>query len=66
MSGEQLGQRVLAAQSGISSDAMRNGKVHLGDFNRFAEITKQHAAVPFYSEPTSDCRSTRSALGPSV
>ena len=53
MSGEQLGQRVLAEQSGISSDAMRKGKVHLGDFNRFAEITQQHAAVPFYMEPTS-------------
>jgi replicative DNA helicase len=54
MSGEQLGQRVLAEQSGISSDAIRKGKVHLGDFNRFAEITQPHAAVPFYIEPTSD------------
>jgi replicative DNA helicase len=53
MSGEQLGQRVLAEQSGISSDAMRKGKVHLGDFNRFAEIMQQRAAVPFYIEPTS-------------
>jgi replicative DNA helicase len=54
MSGEQLGQRVLAEQSGISSDAMRKGQVKLGDFHRFAQITQQHDAVPFYIEPTSD------------
>jgi replicative DNA helicase len=54
MSGEQLGQRVLAEQSGISSDAMRKGQVQQGDFHRFAEITQQHAAVPLYIEPTSD------------
>jgi replicative DNA helicase len=54
MSGEQLGRRVLAEQSEISSDAMRKGDVHLGDFHRFAEITQQHAAMPFYIEPTSD------------
>jgi replicative DNA helicase len=33
---------------------MRKGKVHARDFNRFAEITQQHATVPFYIEPTSD------------
>jgi replicative DNA helicase len=54
MSGEQLGQRVLTEQSGISSDAMRKGQVKLGDFHRFAEITQQHAGVPFYIEPTAD------------
>jgi replicative DNA helicase len=54
MSGEQLGQRVLAEQSGISCDAIRKGQVKPGDFHRFAEITQQHAAVPFYIEPTSD------------
>jgi replicative DNA helicase len=54
ISGEQLGQRVLAEQSGVASDAMRKGKVHARDFNRFAEITQQHATVPFYIEPTSD------------
>jgi len=53
MSGEQRGQRVLVEQIGISSDAMRKGKVHLGDFNRFAEIA-QHAVVPSSIEPTSD------------
>jgi replicative DNA helicase len=53
MSGEQLGQRVLAEQSGISCDAIRKGQVKPGDFHRFAEITQQHAAVPFYIEPTS-------------
>ena len=54
MSGEQLGQRVLAEQGRISSDAMRKGKVQEGDFHRFAEITQQHATVPFSIEPTSD------------
>ena len=54
MSGEQLGQRLLAEQSRISSDAMCKGKVHQGDFHRFAEITQQHAAVPFSIELTSD------------
>jgi replicative DNA helicase len=54
MSGEQLGQCVMAEQSGISSDAMRKGQVKAGDFHRFAEITQQHAGVPFYIEPTSD------------
>ena len=54
MSGEQLGQRVLAEQSGISSDAMRKGRVQAGDFHRFAEITHQHATVPLYIEPTSN------------
>jgi replicative DNA helicase len=54
MSGEQLGQRVLAGQSGISSDAIRKGQVQQGDFHRFAEITQQHATVPLYIEPTSN------------
>jgi replicative DNA helicase len=54
MSGEQLGQRVLPEQSGISSDAMRKGQVQQGDFHRFAEITQQHAAVPLYIKPTFD------------
>jgi replicative DNA helicase len=45
---------VLAEQSGISSDAMRKAQVKQGDFHRFAKITQQHAAVPFYIEPTSD------------
>jgi replicative DNA helicase len=54
MSGERLGQRVMAEQAGISSDAMRKGQVKQGDFHRFAEITQQHADVPFYIEPTSD------------
>jgi replicative DNA helicase len=54
MSGELLGQHVLAEQSGISSDAMRKGQVQKGDFHRFAAITQQHAAVPFYIEPASD------------
>jgi replicative DNA helicase len=54
MSGEQLGWRVLAEQRGISSDAMRKGKVPLEDFNRFTEITQKHAAVPFSIELTSD------------
>jgi len=54
MSGKQLDQRVLAEQSGISSDAMHKGQVKLGDFHRVAEITQQYDAVPFYTEPTSD------------
>jgi replicative DNA helicase len=33
---------------------MRKGQVKPGDFHRFAEITQQHAGVPFYIEPTSD------------
>jgi replicative DNA helicase len=41
MSGEQLGQRVLAEQSGISSDVMRKGRVQKGDFHRLAEITQR-------------------------
>ena len=53
MSGEKLGQRVLAEQSELSSDTLRKGKAQPGDFQRFAEITQQHAAVPFYIEPTS-------------
>ena len=32
---------------------MPKGKVRLGDFNRFAESTQQHAAVPFSIEPPS-------------
>jgi replicative DNA helicase len=54
MSDEQLGQRVLAEQSEISSDLMRKGQVRAGDFHRFTEITQQHTEVPFYIEPTSN------------
>jgi replicative DNA helicase len=53
-SGEQLGQRVLAEQSGILSEAMRKGQVRARNFHRFAEITQQHAALPLYIEPTSN------------
>jgi replicative DNA helicase len=53
MSDEQLAMRVLAEQSGISSDAMRKGRVKPGDFHSFAAITQQHADVPFYIETTS-------------
>jgi replicative DNA helicase len=45
--------RVLAEQSGISSDAMRKGQVRARDFHSFAAITRQHADVPFYIETTS-------------
>jgi replicative DNA helicase len=54
MSDEQLGQRVLAEQSGISSDLLRKGQVRAGDFNSFTAITQQHASVPFYIESTSN------------
>jgi replicative DNA helicase len=54
ISGEQLGQRVLAEQSGILSEAMRKGQVRARDFHRFAEITQQDAALPLYIEPTSN------------
>jgi replicative DNA helicase len=52
MSADQLATRILADQSGISSDAIRKGQLKEDDFRRFVEASQMLAQVPFYIDDT--------------
>ena len=52
MSADQLATRILADQSGISSDAIRKGQLKEDDFRRFVEASQKLAQVPFYIDDT--------------
>jgi replicative DNA helicase len=66
MSGEQLGQRVLAEQSGISCDAIRKGQVKPGISTALLRSRSSMPPCRSISNRLPICRSTRSVLGPGV
>jgi replicative DNA helicase len=52
MSSEQLATRILAEESGISSNEIRKGEVSKDDLYRFIEASNQIASKPFYIDDT--------------
>ena len=52
MSADQLATRILAEQSGISSEALRMGKISRDDFQRLSFASQQLAELPLYIDDT--------------
>jgi replicative DNA helicase len=52
MSAEQLATRILAEESGVSSDRIRRGDVRQNDFDRFVAVSQQLSALPLYIDDT--------------
>ena len=52
MSAEQLATRVLAEESGVSSDRIRRGDVSRDDFDKFVQASQHLAALPLYFDDT--------------
>ncbi len=65
MSAEQLATRILAEESGVSSDRIRRGEVRREDFDKFVAV-EPAARRPCRSISTIPrrCRSRRCALAP--
>ena len=52
MSGEQLATRILAEQTGISSDRIRRGDVKQEDFPSFVAVSRELATLPLFIDDT--------------
>jgi replicative DNA helicase len=52
MSAEQLATRIIAEQSGISSERIRRGKIDEDEFNRLVEVSRQLQSLPLYIDAT--------------
>ncbi|HEX2150941.1 MAG TPA: replicative DNA helicase, partial [Stellaceae bacterium] len=52
MSAEQLATRILAEESGTSSDKIRRGEVRREDFDKFVMASQRLAAIPLYIDDT--------------
>jgi replicative DNA helicase len=52
MSAEQLAMRILAQESGISSDRIRRGAIGHADMNSLQNTAKQLANLPFFIDDT--------------
>jgi len=52
MSADQLATRILAEQSGISSEALRMGKISREDFQQLAYASQRLAELPLYIDDT--------------
>jgi len=52
MSADQLATRILAEQSGISSEALRMGKISRDDFQQLSRASQELAELPLYIDDT--------------
>ena len=52
MSSEQLATRIIAEQSGISSERIRRGKISEDEFRRIVEVSRQLQSLPLYIDAT--------------
>ncbi|WP_032112602.1 replicative DNA helicase [Candidatus Paracaedibacter symbiosus] len=52
MSAEQLATRIMAAESGVSSDKMRRGDIKTEDFPKFVEVTRRLNQLPLFIDDT--------------
>jgi replicative DNA helicase len=52
MSAEQLATRILAEESGTSSDRIRRGDIRGEDFDRFVSVSQRLQALPFFVDDT--------------
>ena len=53
MSKKEIGNRILAARSEVSTDALQNAKVTNEDFDKIGEAVSHLAAAPFYIDDRS-------------
>ena len=52
MSQEQLATRIIAEQSGISSERIRRGKITEDEFHRIVEVSRELQSLPLYIDAT--------------
>jgi len=52
MSAEQLATRLLAQESGISSDKIRRGAIKDSDFPKFVEVSRRVSTIPLFIDDT--------------
>ncbi|GHS93629.1 replicative DNA helicase [Alphaproteobacteria bacterium] len=52
MSAEQLATRILASESGISSDKIRRGSIRKDDFPKFVEVSRTIHDLPLFIDDT--------------
>jgi replicative DNA helicase len=52
MSSEQLATRIIAEQSGISSERIRRGKITENEFHRIVEVSQELQSLPLYIDAT--------------
>ncbi len=52
MSAEQLATRIIAEQSGISSEKIRRGKIGEDEFSRLVEVSQELQRLPLYIDAT--------------
>jgi replicative DNA helicase len=52
MSADQLATRVLAEQSGISSESLRTGKISREDFQQLSFASQRLAQLPLFIDDT--------------
>lgn len=52
MSAEQLATRILAQESGISSDKIRRGELKESDFPKFVDVSRTLSTLPLYIDDT--------------
>lgn len=52
MSAEQLAQRILSSESGVTSDKIRRGDLRDNDFMKFAEVSRELASLPLFIDDT--------------
>lgn len=52
MSAEQLATRLLACESGVTSDKIRRGELLADDFPKFVEVSRELAQLPLFIDDT--------------
>lgn len=52
MSSEQLASRILASESGVSSDKIRRGEIRADDFPKFVDVTRTLQELPLFIDDT--------------
>lgn len=52
MSSEQIANRILGQESGLSSDLIRRGDIGKSDFPRLVEVSNRLNAIPFFIDDT--------------
>ena len=52
MSAEQLATRIIAEQSGISSERIRRGKISEEEFDRLTDVSRDLQSLPLYIDAT--------------
>lgn len=52
MSAEQLANRILSSESGVSSDLIRRGAIRADDFPKLVEVSRRLGEVPLFIDDT--------------